>query len=901
MMELLQEEAPLATDCGHEDLIDWYYTTFVIAPAQGYDYMTPSHYTHKYARTREPLSRRRIAEALAASALGQQCPGRPSKNGSLAVRLEHPDGGARIAAVDIDAGGRAAVQCILDACVTHGLWAFAELSVSDTHTGGHVYIPVEAALPASLLRDLARRILAGAGVAGEAYPNKAQSLRAPGMLHQRAPGGPRRFPLVLSTGRIIDSGDLWADLVALRSSWQANTPQQMTATLDQLPPLAPDHPPPLHTSQVCPKRSTSVITWFNREQSLDDMLRTAGATGHGAVRTCPWHDDQHPSLVIWQHYDGHTVCRCMSQQASCPAAAVPYWDAFNLYQEAHGMSADQAVQDIVDQYGLGTQKTLRLTPSTYTAPTTVTRQAHQDRVAYQRVQLQRELEAAVCRPGEVTVIRAVPGLGKTRAGAKLANELFASGKRVAIVVSSHAIAKDEWYPLLEKPFIWLSRIELCSCQEQAKLKRLPELGYAQPRCVPTCPYYRQDEAIGGHIAIFQYNHLFLNDGKLLQAYDVVIIDESPLAAFVSERSVSRQQVCELRDYVVNACDQAMAFVLTLLRVTENEADLDGGQLVHAMKHTYRGNFTQLLADAQNSAVSEIHPAPNQATPLDRLPLLFLGELLRALAHDCSLPNSLLHYHNAEFSWIDPKKLLRCVVGTISAPAVLVLDGSASKLLCTQLYKPWPVTMVDLDVSMAPDVHIIQCVVGASTRGIVKTEHDTERVIAKVAVICNERQLLLDGGITYKAAVAATEKQFGGVWLYYGNQRGKNDLVNATAIAILGSPTMKWQAVQRQALALWSDDPVPLDLTTEKESVGYYPAADPRFQALVHLHGPEELRQAIHRIRPILRTSPISILVCSPWDLTALGFVVHTEVTELPHGNGKVCKTAREHYQQRRAG
>jgi hypothetical protein len=173
------------------------------------------------------------------------------------------------------------------------------------------------------------------------------------------------------------------------------------------------------------------------------------------------------------------------------------------------------------------------------------------------------------------------------------------------------------------------------------------------------------------------------------------------------------------------------------------------------------------------------------------------------------------------------------------------------------------------------------------------------VAQAVAGVCAAFDVTLDGGITYLDATDCFEEILGGTWLHYGGQRGRNDLSDAQAIAIVASPTLPPDAIMRKTRALWANDLDPINAGWTRIGQGTYVASDERLQAVNRLHGHQELYQAIHRCRPILKTTPATLLIFSPWDVQELGFSPHYIVTSLPHGNSKARLQDYATYQARR--
>ncbi|KPV53878.1 hypothetical protein SE17_07065 [Kouleothrix aurantiaca] len=107
------------------------------------------------------------------------------------------------------------------------------------------------------------------------------------------------------------------------------------------------------------------------------------------------------------------------------------------------------------------------------------------------------------------------------------------------------------------------------------------------------------------------------------------------------------------------------------------------------------------------------------------------------------------------------------------------------------------------------------------------------------------------------------------------------------------------AMLRKAQALWLDDPTPISPATMKRGQGYYVAEDERLQAIIHVLGAEELRQAVHRCRPILSDQQTTLLIFSPWNLAELGLLPNRVISQVPYNNSREAKIGYVKYQQLR--
>ena len=465
--------------------LTWFFNTFIMTPQRGYALMNPPGHPDKYARRHEALTvdhirgafngetrRTRAGGAWRIIACSYGCiPQTPGKTPQ-----------ARNVAFDIDHGGREAVNTLLNVCAAHGIWAFGQLSESGTHHGGHVWILGEDWQSASFLADIGQRLALAAGVEAEIYPANAD-MRLPLMTHLRAPGGAHRFPLLFPGGEIVDTGDPWAALATLHAQARFTTTPQLTELLEKLPSLPiGGGMQPRHKSKVVPSNLDSVIGWFNANYPLHDLLEDAGAQfKHPDQRLvcCPFHDDQSPSLAIWRHGDNDkTVCHCFSQSSGCPAARGAYLDAFDVYCLVNHLTPSDAVKRLVEEHQLGQKRTFVIEQNNPPTPGPDALQRHQRVIAQARGRLVNELVNAGTQRGQVTVIRATPGLGKTHAAAELANRLQGHGATVAIVAPTLAVAENEWLPRLKNGYVLRSKIDLCTCHDKAFLAACVKVGFS---------------------------------------------------------------------------------------------------------------------------------------------------------------------------------------------------------------------------------------------------------------------------------------------------------------------------------------------------------------------------------------------------------------------------------------
>ncbi len=190
-----------------------------------YGAMMPS-YAPRYGRMQTTGAKYLTSNnPVTATLLAQHYRGNTTVGSPLTV-----DGLACTAGMDVDAGGRAAVERALAAAATLGTTAYAILMDGPEHQGGHVFTTPYPPTPAHVLKAHAARIRDAAGLSSgtELYPTGAL-LRLPFGVHVR---NHTRGVLLLQDGRTFDldnSSERHTGLAAVRTLPQ-NTLDGQNAT-----------------------------------------------------------------------------------------------------------------------------------------------------------------------------------------------------------------------------------------------------------------------------------------------------------------------------------------------------------------------------------------------------------------------------------------------------------------------------------------------------------------------------------------------------------------------------------------------------------------------------------------------------------------------------------------------
>lgn len=888
-------------------LAAWYYAQFLPDPGRGYALMNPPGYEAKYTRRHEPVTQDLLFGALNGQSRRTRAGG-DWQTVAISIAITPQTSGAKPQAknivLDVDQGGRLALIRLLETAKATGLTAFAQCGQSADHDGGHVWLLGAELMPAPMLREIAQRLALAAGVPCETWPTDVD-VRLPLMTHVRAPEGAQRFPILLQSGELLTADDVWATVDALRNV-PVNTAFAFVTALEKLPPLpiGGGGQRPTHRSKISPGRNESIIKWFNENHDLAALLEATGGafkSQYTRVICCPYHEDHAPSLAIFRTDAGKDVCRCFSRSSNCPLAAGPYFDAFDLYKLAERLSTVDAIRRLVCEHRFGEKtETIieRLQPEQPVDKMPGLMQAHRQALAAARNRLLSELSNAAKRQGEATVIRATPGLGKTHLAAELANLQHERGRRVAISAPTLEIAETEWLPRLANGYVWRSKLDLCTCHGRAYLQRCMEFGYRYPECTdPECPYARQAIESHGKQIIFQHNHLHLKDGERFKEFDLLIIDESPLAALAPERWVTVTSLERFAEHHQSdvAAPLLCAIARALRGLAESTSDVRGLALESAINRELGQTIDLAMRKARFSKFNTLSPQPPDDPAL--MTRQFVGPLLKALdagAYKLSF-GRLSDRKQWALVWHERQPIALDTKNSLTQPAIIVLDGSADQIIYDALLRPWPSRIVNIHCDLSPMVEIIQVRCTPSTRHVVKDAGAMVRLARQVAHICNKLDITLHGGVTYAGAVDALQGLLGGQWLHYGGQRGQNSLENAQAVAVVCSPTVPPTAIERKALALWPN----LNCTWAPTGrTGEYVSPDARLTALSRFHGAEELRQAVYRVRPLDKEAPVKLIVFTPWDLSLIGLAPALTIDEIANGKSAAVTGSIDAYQNR---
>lgn len=295
---------------------------------------------------------------------------------TYAITLDQ-NGKARAGVIEIDNGGRAAIDATLRAAQRLGLvaYAFELLSTDGIHSGGHVWLPYDNWYPAAdILAQLDQvRDLAGLPANTELWPldqqhkrGSNQGIRAPFGYHQTKG---TRGNLRLQTGEIVNlDQDLQAGFDLVRGLPPNAAPPHFAPPIKKAParPQASDKSD-YAKSESCKNRSTvidltkhqggridtraigeAVKARYNAEHPLAGLLSEYGAVETRDGFSCPFCEHTHETTLYISQQG-----RLFSYSPRCKLYTTKGYDPFGVHVLIeHNDNYRAAVEALARKYGL---------------------------------------------------------------------------------------------------------------------------------------------------------------------------------------------------------------------------------------------------------------------------------------------------------------------------------------------------------------------------------------------------------------------------------------------------------------------------------------------------------------------------------------------------------------------
>jgi len=526
-------------------------------------------------------------------------------------------------------------------------------------------------------------------------------------------------------------------------------------------------------------------------------------------------------------------------------------------------------------------------------------------------------------PEHILLVRASPGVGKTTIAVNICHDLADVGKRILYAAPRHNFYHDilgavehnkrdpkQWYEWLPR-----SHDNPQMCQHNEEISRWMHKGYsAIDFCIgicgyaymeTLCPYHRQKKR---QEPIIMGQHQHVTVGHPMQ-FDVLIGDESPLSAFCGIRTITAENVIPRR---MSRDNPMMALLYYLLGVVVGDKVVSGPDLFSKERLGDATYVAQLCADfAMPLAAQPAVPPPVTLEEANDADHFYLHQLANLLQREANLAAAGLTYpHRVLAGRGSLCLLMRKPVNDRIPRHVVWLDATGNQRIYGTLFGR-PVQVVSATPGIRGTVFqvydrangkgtLVQVqkqttANGKQTTTYVPTEK-TRQAIRLVDLAVEERGYKNPGVITFQAI----ERMFDGKkTCHFYAARGTNDLMDCDAIFVVGTPMPAFDELQHNGAWLFFERDTPFNvawrdtlrkyLYTAPDGSGraYYVGGywgDADMEALLSVYRDDEIVQAAHRVRPVLRPVDIWLLTNVPlYELPPDYLLSQAEVLKAPPG------------------
>lgn len=301
----------------------------------------------------------------------------------------------------------------------------------------------------------------------------------------------------------------------------------------------------------------------------------------------------------------------------------------------------------------------------------------------------------------------------------------------------------------------------------------------------------------------------------------------------------------------------------------------GAELIEQLQELARSHkltLDQILADANQA--EEPHPLAQNTLDqgLTPVPVRFLVPLRNVLEHEYQ------HYRQGQ-PYNRRLQLQRATPGqearilltlrrdlplqALSNSLLILADASLTLEEARTLFPNRRWVQIKPTLHMPERVNIVQNISANYGKVHLTRPGEKERALEHIAHIVERHPGETIGLITHKSFTSDVRQRFPQLKVgHYFGQRGSNEFIDCTVLIAFGTPNPNPNDLERQAEALYWDDPKPLwaqtmllpktfrqkDGTPLQTRVRSY--ADPRLQQLLRSKRDEEMLQALFRARPL---------------------------------------------------
>lgn len=507
-------------------------------------------------------------------------------------------------------------------------------------------------------------------------------------------------------------------------------------------------------------------------------------------------------------------------------------------------------------------------------------------------------------PRELLLIRAAPGTGKTTEAIKFASFACEDGQRVNYHMPRHDffenvlnLQRDNG--LTTPTYRWLPRqkgsetkTETCRYAEEiaAWMSRGYDgirfcIGVCGGNAMKTCPYQMQSER-SDPLICSQHAHAAL--GHPME-FNTDIGDETPLGAFLRRWHVKTDDIVNVGMGVGSGLYKIFDAIRTISRY---EKPMQGRPLFDEIARladmSLAGMCVFLEAAQMPLDAQPEFNTPHSADEIEQFPVWHQPYSAYLLLRECNRYSvgqsaiSRVYVGNGALGL-----LLRNPPAEGLSDRLIWLDATANERIYAALFGR-PVRLVDAYPALLGDVYQVwNRANGISTLRNVKDQTEQEaraRSTRRAQTLEFVRRIISERG--YNTPAVITFKDFEGEFQsipgvetgHFGGARGTNDFIACDACFVIGTPMPSQTEIVSIASQLFFERDEPFDArwTTRLMRYDYqdedgngweYPVSgfwnDADLQAIVTQMREDEILQAAHRVRPILRTVDVWLMTNIP--------------------------------------
>lgn len=500
--------------------------------------------------------------------------------------------------------------------------------------------------------------------------------------------------------------------------------------------------------------------------------------------------------------------------------------------------------------------------------------------------------AQLARPQHMLLIKAVPGVGKTTAAVRLAEELTAQGRRVLYAAPRHDFIHD-LRAIANEPqtiYEWLPRREGDAqqgetCRHTDAINRWLHRGYdgidfcsricGWDYLNRLCPYHLQKKR---REPIVMGQHQHITAGHPLE-FDFVIGDESPLASFQHQWLIPARWIMPPH---MDWAEPLTELVQEMRQLAEQGTRIEGPALIRALGGAARVLDACRLFTMPTGAVAHL-PTLHSPGDAERAPYFHLPKLVPLLLREAEAEQQGREFpHRIIIGDGHLMLLLRREVNAQLPAHVVWLDATGNERLYQAAFRR-PIRVVDPPVRLRGK--IMQVTDRANGKSSVvedgATTDKADQLTQQVMHIIQRHGLHKPGIVSFQKFVTLADFKQLPVLHFYA-ARGTNVQQDVDGQIVAGTPQPSILEMHKLARMLFFERDMPFNrLWTVRDRPYRFVDADGKgrayavsgfwhdddLQAILWQFREAELIQAVHRSRLATRDVTVWLLSNLPiWEL-----------------------------------